>query len=71
MIKSIKNLILKMRFNRMNKLISKTVADEIVKKSDSVDTLLTLVITTVVSGLVANLLFSDDKKENEENVTSF
>lgn len=57
----------------MNKLISKTVADEIVKKSDSVDTLLTLVITTVVSGLVANLLFSDDKKEKEieENVINF
>lgn len=55
----------------MNKLISKTVADEIVKKSDSVETLLTLVITTVVSGLVANLLFSDDKKEIEENVTNF
>lgn len=56
----------------MNKLISKTVADEIVKKSDSVETLLTLVITTVVSGLVAKLLFSDDsKKEIEDNVTSF
>ena len=55
----------------MNKLISKTVADEIVKKSDSVDTLLTLVITTIVSGLVANLLFADDKKEIESNANNF